>query len=102
MPTRRNYNPWGRKVWEIAARKGMDIEGVGERMRQMGYPFVAHPTHHLSRAMQKKHWKAITPALAYIVELALEADEEEVAELVAAQRETGIWAIREAWNQSEE
>jgi hypothetical protein len=91
---RKNYNPWGRKVDELASRKGLTFEQITTRMKQRGYP-AAHPKHALNRAMQRDHWKAITPLLNACVGDVMELDENERRELWDAHLETGRWALRE-------
>lgn len=95
MSVRKNYNVWGHKVDELAARKGLTMETIATTMAKRGFP-NAHPKQGLNRAMQKSHWKAITPLLNACVADVLRLDDYERRELFEAHIETGRWALREA------
>lgn len=95
MSVKKNYNPWGKKVDELAARKGLTMEWITRTMARHGYP-NAHPKHALNRAMQKAHWKAITPLLNACVTDVMALNNEERRELYDAHIETGRWALRQS------
>lgn len=95
LSQRKNYNPWGRTVDMLLAKRGLTVEGVGDMMRRRGFR-RQHPRHALNRAMQRDHWKAITPYLHWCVVDVLNLSEEERDTLREAHEETGEWAHRQA------
>lgn len=95
MSTKRNYNPWGHKVDELRANRGITFEQITTAMARRGFP-NAHPKHALNRAMQKAHWKAITPLLNACVSDVMELSDSERRELYDAHIETGRWALRQS------
>lgn len=92
MSRRKNYNPWGAKVYELMRVRGLNLDKVAARMAARGYP-AKHPKHALNRAMQKSNWKAITPLLQACIADVLELNEREREELKEAHYQTGVWAM---------